>query len=323
VKYAVAIGLTLVLSLQGLPAHADPPATDAEALFKEAKDLRDKGDTWEACVRFAQSYELQPGVGIALYLGDCFERLDKTASAWTVFRVAQWLATGRGDRRVAVARRRADVLTHHVGHLAVAVDGPAETAVLSLDGRRLATSALDAPLPVDPGEHEVTLSIPHHTAIAKHARVDADSQGATVRFQVPEPAPPPPPAEEPPRPPATERPTVQTPVATPARAPGPSRGDSSGSRTWLAAGLLVGSAAAMGTGVALLNVKSASGAGGGQADDRAVATSVVAFTAGAGAFAAAALVLFTRPHPSSQAAALVVAPMPLAGGGGAALSFSF
>src|SRR5580692_9240289 len=91
------------------PAEAPPTAPaagevgNAEALFDEARDLRDAGHYAEACPKFAESRGLANGVGVTLYLADCYEKVGKTQSAWTEFRNAEKLARDKGDKRADVA----------------------------------------------------------------------------------------------------------------------------------------------------------------------------------------------------------------------------
>ena len=72
----------------------------AESLFDEGKQLLSQGQYESACRRFEQSQEIDPGVGTLLYLGDCYERSGRPASAWATFREASSaaLAAGQADR---------------------------------------------------------------------------------------------------------------------------------------------------------------------------------------------------------------------------------
>src|SRR5262245_25337463 len=116
-------------------AVADQAA--AEALFDEARRLVSEGKQAEAWPKFAESHRLDPGVGILLYLGDCYEAIGKTASAWAAFREAEAGArAARHAEREAAARERAAALEARLASLGVAVPEPRRVAVdeVSRDG---------------------------------------------------------------------------------------------------------------------------------------------------------------------------------------------
>src|SRR5262249_25129655 len=94
----------------------------AQVLFDEAKRLREAGQVAEACTKFAQSQQLSPGVGITLHLGDCYEHLGRTASAWQEFRLAEKLAREHDDgKRADLAHGRAQDLEAKLTRLLVEV----------------------------------------------------------------------------------------------------------------------------------------------------------------------------------------------------------
>ena len=72
---AVALSSASPASAQG---H-DPVA--AEAAFAEARALMQKGRFDEACPKLEASLSLDPALGTLLNLGDCYEKVGKTASA--------------------------------------------------------------------------------------------------------------------------------------------------------------------------------------------------------------------------------------------------
>src|SRR6202043_1677003 len=79
------------------------------------------GQNVDACAKFAESKRLAPGLGVTLYLADCYERIGRTASSWAEFRSAEGLARERNDKRADVARGRAQVLEAMLDRLVVAV----------------------------------------------------------------------------------------------------------------------------------------------------------------------------------------------------------
>src|SRR3954466_12003082 len=71
-------------------AEADPAA--AEALFEEGVNLSERGAYAQACEKFEASEALAVAVGTLLRLGDCYEKTQRLASAWSRFREAASLA---------------------------------------------------------------------------------------------------------------------------------------------------------------------------------------------------------------------------------------
>ncbi len=92
------------------PAHAEADATRAQSLFEEGKALRGAGKIAAACVDFEESRRLEEGIGVTLYLADCYEHAGDLRRARSEYLRAESLAVARGDKRAAVARHRAEVL---------------------------------------------------------------------------------------------------------------------------------------------------------------------------------------------------------------------
>jgi serine/threonine-protein kinase len=82
----------------------------AEVLFQQGRALRAAGLDSLACAAFEASRRLEEGVGVTLYLADCYESVGETARARSEFTRAELLAVSRGDPRWQVARRRVDAL---------------------------------------------------------------------------------------------------------------------------------------------------------------------------------------------------------------------
>lgn len=155
---------SIVLAL-GVPRAAfahEASGAAAESLFREGRALADKGRFEEACDRFARSQELDPAVGTLLNLGECYERMEKVATAWLSYRRAMALAVTRNDeRRANLARAAAARLEPRLALLVIASPkGAPSDLVVTRNGVRVDQAAFDTPLPVDPGPQaiEVTAS---------------------------------------------------------------------------------------------------------------------------------------------------------------------
>ncbi|HKO94576.1 MAG TPA: tetratricopeptide repeat protein [Polyangiaceae bacterium] len=157
------LGLGLSLSLASAPAAAeDAHSQAAEALFRQAKALMSKGEFAEACEKFSASHELEPGVGTLLYLGDCYERAGRFASALDTFRQARVLAQARGDReRDHLASVRSAALEPRVPKLEIRVgaEQPADLQI-TINGSPIDRREFNRPLPRDSGGYEVRFSVP-------------------------------------------------------------------------------------------------------------------------------------------------------------------
>ncbi len=340
------------LALAGLaPRHAAAQTKDdvarAEAAFNAAKALTDAGQYQDACAKFAESKRLAPGVGVTLYLADCYERIGRTASAWTEFRSAEGQARERNDKRAEVARGRAQALEPKLNRVTITVAPTVPLTGLQVlrDGLPVEQEERGLAVPVDPGDHVVVVSSPGHVPRTVKAHVGPESPTATVAIDSlgertgasPEPSPPPMPAAA--APPGPAAPTAM-PAAMGAAPPGRPAEDPGQTRRWL--GLGVAGAGVIGVGIGSAFGIMAKGkldqSNGSHCDSTdhcdptglswrkdaqsdALASTVL-FVAGGVALAAGVVLYVTAPR-ASAASAIVVAPAPLAGGGGAIVRTSF
>ena len=179
--------------------------------------LRSAGQDAQACPKFAQSKRLAPGVGVTLYLADCYERTGRTASAWQEFRDGEKLARERSDKRADVAAARAAALEPKLNRLTVEPPGGEMKAgaEVQLDGRRVPPESLNVALAVDPGDHVVTFASPGQALLTLSAHVDASQASTIVRLG---------PSVAPLVPAAASLPPAATESSIPSRTEGPRRG---------------------------------------------------------------------------------------------------
>ena len=158
----------VVLAVVGLevPAAAQGADTDrqiAQQLFDDGRALLEAKRYPEACTKFAESQRLDPGGGTLLNLAVCHELEGKSATAWSEFRDA--LGQAVKDER----KDREDIARTHIADLApklmrVVVRVPEAVAArdpeVNLDRSKLPATAWNTPIPVDPGEHRVSVSAP-------------------------------------------------------------------------------------------------------------------------------------------------------------------
>lgn len=168
---SAALAAALGLGGLGLPSAAlaqDDPQQKAaaEALFDEGRELIGQGQLEAACRRFEQSQALDPGVGTLLYLGDCYERLGRSASAWAMYREASSSARAAGQgERSRVADERARHVAPGLSKLAVmvAAENRIDGFELVINGRLLAPALFGASFPIDAGRYRLVARAPGRT----------------------------------------------------------------------------------------------------------------------------------------------------------------
>jgi hypothetical protein len=296
--------LIALLSPAVARAESTPDVARADALFNAAKQLRAAGQYADACPQFAESSRLAPGVGVSLYLADCYERIGRTASAWTAFRNAEKLALERSDKRADLAHARAQALEPKLSGLTILV--PPEVAhsgpEVLLDGSQIIPSQQwNLAMAVDPGDHVVTVNLPSQTPQTLTAHVAAGSRTATVRVD--------------------EAGAVPTP---PESAPPAAPADAGATRRWIGIGLLGAGAVGIGLGTVFIlnkNQSSAPSCTPPPSDTTATTASTIAFVAGGIALVAG--LGLTISTPGAKSVGIVATPVLLAGGGGAQIRASF
>jgi serine/threonine-protein kinase len=154
---------------------AEEKAT-AEAVFEEGMRLIKQGNFAEACPKFEMSQRVEPAVGTMLYLAECYEKTNRTASAWAMFREAASLAETSGQvDRMKTAQARAARLEPRLAWLTL--DVAKEALVPGLQIRRngvLVSAELSGTAtPVDPGEVTVEAAAPGHLPFSTKVKVAA------------------------------------------------------------------------------------------------------------------------------------------------------
>jgi hypothetical protein len=157
------VALLTASSLHASFARASSGSEDkraqADAEFAEAKVLMDAGQTSAACARFARSQDLDPRLGRLLNLAFCHEQEGKIASAWREYTEATTLAEQKGQaEREDFAHARASAVARKLAF--VLFDFPRNAAAAEIDGAALAVESWAFPVPLDPGDHAVSLTAP-------------------------------------------------------------------------------------------------------------------------------------------------------------------
>ncbi|UQA56346.1 tetratricopeptide repeat protein [Polyangium aurulentum] len=273
-------------------------AEKAEALFRRALELVDEGKHGRACPMLEESQRIDPAMGTAFRLAECYQRAGRLAEAWTLFRhVADTAQRGGSLHRAFVARSRAGQLGPRIAVAMIVV--PPEVAGtpaldVSWDERGLGRDRWGMSMAVDVGEHVITATAPGKRPFRQVVRVTGP--GTLVEVSVP------PLEDAPPRRQIVLRPEPTKPAYS--------------GRRWLALGSgLVGV-----TGIVVAGVSSLGGglatqgtAGGSPAGSMDASTSGAVAVAGASfgvaGLAAAGFLWLTDPRPAtSKGTAIRVAP---------------
>jgi hypothetical protein len=334
IALATALGAPSVARAQ---SHNEDLAR-ADSLFNAGKALLESGQNVDACAKFAESKRLAPGLGVTLYLADCYERIGRTASAWTEFRSAEGLARERNDKRAEVARGRAQALEPKLDRLTITVAPTVPQAGLQVlrDGNAVSTEEWGLAVPVDPGDHVVMVAAPGHAQRTFPAHVGPEAPSATVRVDrlgddaTPAPAT----ASTPPPAPAPE--TTPAPASAPEPPPA---ADPAATRRWVGVGVAAAGVVGVAVG-AVFGLGARSKLDQSNQDNHcdakdtcdttglslrhdasnAATLSTVLFAIGGVAVAGGAVLYFTAPRPAATMG-LTVTPAP--GGGAALLRGSF
>jgi hypothetical protein len=178
----------LVLTLCSAPAVAQSSGADkaaAEALFQQGQKLLKEGSLDKACAKFDASEKLDPAVGTLLYLGDCYEKTSKTASAWATFVEAASLAERTNDKRKKLADVRVAALAPQVSKLTVNVaDADKDSGIkLRRNGVDVPQATWGTPLPLDAGSYDIEASAPGKETFSKS--VEIKDGGETMVLDVP------------------------------------------------------------------------------------------------------------------------------------------
>jgi hypothetical protein len=163
--------------LVALPANGAPTATEkaaAEALFQEGTTLMAAQKYEAACAKFEASQAIESGLGIKLWLADCYDREGRTASAWALFSEAAALAhqSGQNERERAANERNAD-LEKRLSKLELKAPaaGLPPGVVVTLNGVTIPDASLGSALPVDPGAQRIVFRAPGFRTLTLETKV--------------------------------------------------------------------------------------------------------------------------------------------------------
>ena len=183
--------LVVCCTAVSLPAVARAEASAgqkaaAESLFDDGLKAMKSAHFAEACPKLEESERIDPAIGTLLYLGECYEKTGRTASAWATFREAASAAAAQGETdRTRVATARADRLQPTLSKLTIRV--VPETAQLSAlrvtrDSTPLASALFGTAIPVDPGKYHVVASADGYQSFETDVEVAANGDNKSLEI---------------------------------------------------------------------------------------------------------------------------------------------
>ena len=178
----------LMTTLSASLAFAQPQQTHravAQRLFEQGRALMQAGRFDEACPKLAESHRLDPAGGTVLNLAICYEKHNKTATAWVTFEDAR--ASARRDRnqqRLEYATKHIEALQSRLSYVTVVVGDAAPGLDIRLDGRLLAPPVWGTDIPVDPGTHRVEASAPQRAAWTHEVVIRRDAERVSIAIPV-------------------------------------------------------------------------------------------------------------------------------------------
>jgi hypothetical protein len=171
-------------------AEAQPSGAQAEALFREGRELMAAGKTAEACTAFEESEKLDPAVTTLLNLAGCREKLGQLATAWGLFVEAERrtrTATDAASTQLHdVAKAKASKLESRTSKLTI--DVPPASRVDGLEitrGKdRIDPGMWNRTLPIDGGTYTISAHVPNGKPWS--AQIVIGNEGDTKTVSIPE-----------------------------------------------------------------------------------------------------------------------------------------
>jgi tetratricopeptide (TPR) repeat protein len=170
-------------------APPEPPTQNlgsAEILFDEGMALKAAGKYAEACPKLEASNRLDRTMGTLFELGDCYEHIERFASAWEAFTEAANTAKRAGKMEHAKdARDHAEQIKPKLPRLTIVVpESVAGVSGLEIkrDDAAVGQPLWNRPVPVDPGEHTIVVTAPNKYDRRESVAIKA-GEGKAVSIQ--------------------------------------------------------------------------------------------------------------------------------------------
>jgi hypothetical protein len=179
-RWGIATALA-VWWLAAAPAHAQN--AEAEALFEKGNQLFAATRVAEACDAFEASNRIETRAGTLIRLGECREKNNELASAWSAYKDALVRVKDPSKRKLATARVAA--IEPRLSYLLVAISDEAriDGLALSRNGQPLDPGVWNLKVPVNGGSYTIVARAPGHEGWER--TVTVANEGAEVTVEVP------------------------------------------------------------------------------------------------------------------------------------------
>ncbi len=176
----LAVMAGVILALLAAPRLASAQSAEAETLFRQGKKQLAEGKIAEACDTLEASNRVEPRAGTLILLGECREKNDQLASAWSAFADAKIRAKDPAKRQFA--ERRAAALEPRLSYLTVSVpdESRVEGLVITRDGEVVDRGLWNRAMPVDGRKYHIVGKAPGHEAWATDIVVPMEQGSATI-----------------------------------------------------------------------------------------------------------------------------------------------
>ncbi len=175
---AVALGVLLLATVR-----ADAQNAEAEALFDEADRLEASGKIEQACDAFEASNRIERRAGTMIRIGQCRERQNKIASAWSAYKDA--LTRVQDPAKKQLAEAKAAELEPKLSYLTVVVpdESRIEGLIIKRDGVVLDPFLWSRAAPIDGGRYVIAAEAPDHEPWT--TTIEVEPTNAKPRVDVP------------------------------------------------------------------------------------------------------------------------------------------
>jgi hypothetical protein len=165
-------------------AAAQSGGAQAEALFRQGRDLMAANKYQEACAAFAESQRLDPAITTLVNLAGCREKAAQYATAWGLFLEAERQTRAAADANTKkihdVAADRAKKLEARVSKLTINV-AHSVAGLEIMRGNEPVTSAMwNHVLPIDGGTYTISARAPGKAAWSTQITVAPERDTKTV-----------------------------------------------------------------------------------------------------------------------------------------------
>ena len=176
VAAVLAVGAVVAL---GGTAHAQDAS--AEVLFRDGDRLMGEGKLAEACVAFEASNRIEARAGTLIRLGDCREKNQQLASAWSAYVDALSRAKDPGKKNVATAKVRS--LEARLSRWTITIAAPTPGLTITRGDVVIDRALWGRAIPIDGGTYTL-----HATAVGFapwQATVQVPIESGAVTIEVP------------------------------------------------------------------------------------------------------------------------------------------